>query len=188
MSSLRLFIAIETPPEITPQITAIRDRLRTSNANVRWEPDEKLHATLKFLGDADERLLPDFVYYIRRVCQTNTHLLLKYKGIGCFPNMQAPRVIWVGMEDLKGNLSSLRHEIESAFVPLGFEPEERKFHSHVTLGRVKGDRDVNSLLRMMESTTFESQPVAIQEIALIKSELISAGSVYTTLEKFPLQG
>jgi 2'-5' RNA ligase len=51
MPTLRLFIALETPPEIKPKIAAIRDQLRTSNADVKWEPGEKLHATMKFLGN-----------------------------------------------------------------------------------------------------------------------------------------
>jgi RNA 2',3'-cyclic 3'-phosphodiesterase len=188
MPSLRLFIAIKTPPNIIPQIAAIRDKLRASSAHVKWEPDEKLHATLKFLGNADERLLPEIVLCIRGVGLILSPLFLKYKGVGCFPNQRAPKVIWVGIEDLNGSLNSLQEKIESEFVPLGFEREMRKFHAHVTLGRVKDERMIQSLLRTMESITFESQPAAIQEIALIKSELKPSGSVYTTLNTFPLQG
>jgi 2'-5' RNA ligase len=187
MSSLRLFLAIETPPSVIPQIAAIRDRLRTFNADVKWEPDQKLHATIKFLGNVDEELLPEIVLCSRGVGLTNSPLILKYKGLGCFPNQRAPKVIWVGIEDLNGNLISLQQKIESEFVLLGFEREERKFHAHVTLGRVKSTKNVGTLLRTMESITFESQPVAIQEIALIKSELKPSGSVYTTLGSFPLQ-
>ncbi len=92
------------------------------------------------------------------------------------------------MEDLTGLLSVLQNEIETVLIPLGFEREEKTFHAHVTLGRVKSNVGLQGLLRSMESITFESQPVVIQEISLIKSELRSSGSVYTTLETFPLQG
>lgn len=186
MPSLRLFIAVETPSSIIPKIATIRDRLRTSDAHVRWEPDEKLHATLKFLGKTDERLLPEIVLYIRRVALTDSPLLLRYKGVGCFPNRRAPRVIWVGIEDLNGSLHSLQEKIQSVFIPLGFDREEREFHAHVTLGRVKDNGNIHSLLRMMESTTFESQAAEIREVALINSELKPNGSVYTTLERIPL--
>ncbi len=186
MPSLRLFLAIETPPDIRPRIAAIRDRLETSDADVKWEPDEKLHATLKFLGSSDEGLLPEIVSYIEGVSKQSDPLHLKYAGIGCFPSRRAPRVIWVGMEDLKGNLTSFQQEIESALAPLGFEREERKFHAHVTLGRVKGNRKIKGLLRKIESITFESQPVEIREVALIKSELRPSGSIYTTLKTIPL--
>jgi 2'-5' RNA ligase len=186
MPSLRLFIAIETPPEIKPKIAAIRDQLRTSNADVKWEPDEKLHATMKFLGNTNEDLLPDFVSYIEGVGRDTAALLVKYAGLGCFPNRRMPRIIWVGIEDIKGNLAPLQHEIESGFTRFGFEEDERAFHPHVTLGRVKSTKRLDSLLRMMESITFESQTVEIREVALIKSELKPSGSLYTTLKTIPL--
>lgn len=184
VSTLRLFIAIETPPDIKLHIAAIRDRLKASNADVKWEPDEKLHATLKFLGNTKEDLLPDFVSYLEGAA-TST-LFVKYAGMGCFPNERAPKVIWVGMNDINGNLASLQKEIDTGFARFGFEQDDRSFHPHVTLGRVKGNKRLDSLLRMMESITFESQPVEIREVALIKSELKPGGSVYTTLKTIPL--
>ena len=187
MPSLRLFVAIETPRLIRPHIGEIRDRLRESGADVKWESDEKLHATIKFLGDTDEELLPEIVSTIGGVAQTFLPLDVRYKGVGCFPDKRSPRVVWVGMEDLTGSLGSLHDEIESALLGFGFEKEERSFHAHVTLGRVKGVSRIQNLLRMMESITFESQPVAIREIALIKSELKPSGSVYTTLKTIPLK-
>ena len=186
MPSLRLFIAVETPPDIKPQIAAIGDRLRTCGADVKWEPDEKLHATIKFLGSADEGLLPEIVSLSKGVCSAFPSLSLKYSGVGCFPNLRAPRVVWIGMKEPEGTLESLQHKLEAAVEPLGFKREDRDFHPHVTLGRVKSQKRIGSLLRMMESITFESQPVIINEIVLIKSELKSSGSVYTTLHAFPL--
>lgn len=186
MPSLRLFIAIETPPEIRLQLVSICDQLRESGADVKWEPDEKLHATLKFLGSTDEGLLPEIVSIITGVCQTMTPVSVKYGGVGCFPNQRAPRIIWIGMEDLKGDMGLLQQKIETSMVPLGFKREERAFHPHVTLGRVKSEKRIGSLLRMMESITFESQPVIIKEVALVKSELKASGSVYTILNTIPL--
>lgn len=186
MPSLRLFIAIETPPKIRPQLGAIRDQLRTSAADVKWEPDEKLHATLKFLGPTDEGLLPEIVSIITGVCQTSSPASVKYAGVGCFPSKRAPRIIWVGIDVLDVNLGLLQQRIETAMVPLGFKPEDREFHPHVTLGRVKSKKTIGSLLRMMESITFESQPVMIKEVALVQSELRTSGSVYTILKTIPL--
>ncbi|HET6272636.1 MAG TPA: RNA 2',3'-cyclic phosphodiesterase [Bacteroidota bacterium] len=186
MPSLRLFIAIETPPDLRPQIAAIRDRLKASDADVKWEPNEKLHATIKFLGNTDDHLLPEIVSYIRGGCQKFAPFQIRYKGVGCFPNSRTPRVIWVGMDEPGGNLNLLHLEIDSGLVALGFEREEKRFHPHVTLGRVKSNKKIHSLLRMMESITFESQPVTVHEIALMQSELNASGSVYTILNSIPL--
>ena len=186
MPSFRLFVSIDTPPHIKPQIAAIRDQLKESGADVKWEPDEKLHATLKFLCQTDERLLPEIVSIGRGVCKTFTPLHVKYTRVGCFPNRRAPRIIWVGLDDLSGNMGLLQQQVETGMVPLGFKREEREFHSHITLGRVKSEKRIESLLRMMESITFESPPVVIKEIMLVKSDLMPSGSVYTTLNTFPL--
>ena len=186
MPFLRLFIALETPQAVIPKIAAIRDRLKASNADVRWETNEKLHATIKFLGKTDDGLLPEIVSYIRGVCETKSPLLVTYKGVGCFPNSHAPRVVWVGMDDTGGRIVSLQKEIESVLTTMGFKEEGREFHPHVTLGRVKSERGVRGLLRTMESVTFESQPVEIREVALVRSDLKPDGSVYTTLKRIPL--
>jgi len=187
MSSLRLFIALETPPEITPLIGAIRDRLKTCRAEVTWEPDEKLHATLKFLGETPDHLLPEIVSSIGGIAERHAPLIVRYRGIGCFPNLRDPRVVWVGMEEASGQLEAMQQVIEEALQPMGFEQEHRKFHPHVTLGRVKGRKHLSSLLTMMESVTFESPQATIAIISLVRSELKPGGSVYTTLKHFPLR-
>jgi RNA 2',3'-cyclic 3'-phosphodiesterase len=188
MPSLRLFIALETPADIRRAMGDILTSLRETDADVKWEPIDKLHATLKFLGDTDDTLLPDVVYSLEKCCTTSPVLSLLYAGLGCFPNVPAPRVVWVGMKDLMTSLVSLQQCIEGALEPLGFAREDRPFHPHVTLGRVKSQKNSGSLLRRMESLTFESQPVEIRDVALVKSELRPGGSVYTTLKRIPLTG
>lgn len=184
--SIRLFIAIDTPQLIKHQIVEIQNGLKESGADVRWEPQEKLHATLKFLGATTEGMLPEIVSYLEGVGRTSPGFEVRYKGVGCFPNRRLPRVVWVGMEDLAGTLSLLHETIESGLVRFGFRREERAFHPHVTLGRVKSDRGIRGLLRTMESVTFESQPVRIPEILLMKSDLKPSGSVYSVLKSIPL--
>lgn len=186
MSTLRLFFAIETPPEIKLQITAIRERLPTSNADVKWEPTEKLHTTLKFLGDVQTDLLPEIVSYLEGLCRQCPPFNVKYTGIGCFPDRQTPKVVWVGLEDTKNNLGDLQSSIENGMANLGLQREEHQFHPHVTLGRVKSNKNINSLLTIMESATFESQPVTISEVVLFKSELHPNGSSYSVLHRFSL--
>jgi len=188
MPSQRLFIALETPAGVVPRIGEVRDRLRASQADVKWESDEKLHATLVFLGDTDDALLPEIVSSLERVGRRFGPVEVKYAGVGCFPGKRSPKVVWVGMEDPTQTLLALHRDTETCLVALGFRKEERAFRPHVTLGRVKGERGLHSLIRMMESITFESQPVRIRGIALVKSELKPSGSVYTTLKTVPLTG
>lgn len=186
MSLLRLFIAIETPAEIKAQIAVLQEKLQNSNADVRWEPAEKLHTTLEFLGDVKTDLLPEIVSYLERACRQYSCLELKYTGTGYFPDRRHPKVVWAGVQGLLGNITNLQKTIHDGTSQLTSQPDGNKFHPHVTLGRVRTIRNLNSLLTIMESTTFESQPVKIPEVVLVRSELHPDGSRYSVLGRFPL--
>jgi 2'-5' RNA ligase len=97
-------------------------------------------------------------------------------------------VIWVGMEDQTGELIRLQRLLEDSMERLGVEREEREFHPHVTLGRVKGEKNLHVLRGMLESVTFERGPVQIRELLLVKSDLQPSGSVYTILKTYPFVG
>ena len=186
MPSLRLFFALETPQNIRADMARVQNDLRSLGADVRWESAEKFHATLKFLGDTDSRLLPEIVLTIEGVLAGFRAPVVRYQGLGCFPGPRDPRVIWIGMTDTGNTLVPLQEALELALVPLGFARESRDFHPHITLGRVKGRRGIKSLIDRMESAIFESQPVSIPDVVLMRSELKPAGSVYTPLRVFPL--
>ena len=188
MAHLRLFIAVETPIEIRTQIAAVQAELKQSGADVRWEPEEKFHATLKFLGRTEDSQLPDITSSIEKIAHSAPPLSLRYRNLGCFPSVQTPRVIWVGIEELNGALTSLYGSIESAMEALGFEQESRPFHAHITLGRVKSKLRHHSLLTRLETITFESKPVTVREVAIVKSELKPTGSVYVILKSIALGG
>jgi len=183
---IRLFIAMNTPQEIVPLLAGVRDRLESTRAGVKWESDEKLHCTLKFLGDTREEVVPDIVSALGRAGSLTPAFPVTYSGLGCFPNKREPRIIWVGIEDPSGTLQELAQTVETYMAALGFKPEQRLFHPHVTLGRVKSSRRMRELLATMETVTFHCSPVSLREIELVKSELKSGGSVYTPVAKVAL--
>lgn len=185
MQRLRLFFALDTPPELRQQIAELSRNLQGSRADVRWEPADKLHCTLKFLGDTDESRLPEVKAAAREAAGANAPPLVRYGTLGCFPSRSAPRVVWVGIEDLSGALSRLHEDLDRALGRLGFEREERAFRPHVTLGRVKGTRNLPHLIRAVESLTFHSEPTTLAALRLVKSDLQPSGSVYTTMQEFP---
>jgi 2'-5' RNA ligase len=188
MSTLRLFIGFDTPADTKTDLAGLRNRLRESGADVRWEPDAKLHCTIKFLGDTRDGLVPVITDALRTIGETHAPFTAIYKGIGCFPDRRDPRIIWSGIENPDGNLNRLCHSIDEAVSRLGFEREKRAFHPHVTLGRVKGRSRLGNLLTLMESITFEGRSTSISELHLVKSELRPSGSEYTILHSIPLVG
>lgn len=185
---LRLFIAIPTPASILPSLSATREALRESRAEVKWEQTEKLHCTLKFLGDTKEELVTSITDSLSRIATATPPFAVRYAGVGCFPSRRDPRIIWAGMEDNGGQIKTLFEVIETAMSALGFESERRAFHPHVTLGRVKGSRRIGELLETMETITLQSPPVTIQEIELVKSVLKPSGSEYATVAHVALMG
>jgi 2'-5' RNA ligase len=186
MARARLFVSFETPEPARKALCEVRERLKNAHADAKWETNDKLHCTLKFLGDTDEHLIPSVSSTLQSLTLPASPFEVHYAGLGCFPNKTDPRIIWAGLTNADGRLQSLSSAIETAMAGLGFEMEKRAFHPHVTLGRVKSRKNLHNLLATMESVTFECQPEVITAIALMKSELRPAGSVYTTLMSFPL--
>jgi 2'-5' RNA ligase len=185
MPKLRLFLALDTPEAIRPRIAAVSRSLQESRADVRWEPETKLHCTVKFLGDTEGNLLASLIEKSLAIASSTPTLQVRYRGLGCFPSLRDPRVVWVGMEDAAGSLSALHRTLDASLADLGFEPERRDFHAHLTLGRVRGRRNLDHLIRLMESLTLETEPASLTELLLMKSDLLPSGSVYTTLKAFP---
>jgi 2'-5' RNA ligase len=167
-------------------MASVLQDLKQTGADVKWERSEKLHTTVKFLGETDPSLMPAITSVIRRECALHPRFQAKYKGLGSFPTTERPRVLWIGLEDPRGSLSRLQKSIDAATTPLGFKPEDRPFHPHVTLGRVRSPYGAKDLLAKLQSLTFESEPVMFTEIVLVTSELTPGGSVYRSLERFPL--
>jgi 2'-5' RNA ligase len=188
MAGPRLFIAVDTSEQVKEELEHLSARLRSSKAQVRWEGRDKFHATLKFLGGTDEALLPSITASLERVCDGTSPFQAVARRVGSFPGRGNPRVVWVGLDDPDGGLERLQKSIDREMSQLGFKPEERAFHPHITLGRVKGTGNLHNLRRMLESVTFESHPATVHEVLLVRSELKSSGSVYTILKSFPFVG
>lgn len=186
MADPRLFIALPTPLPLRESIHRAAVPLRQCGAEVAWEAAPKLHCTLKFLGPTPPVLLPRLEEELGTVARNAEPVRIVYRGLGAFPSMRDPRVFWIGMEDATGALGRLQTAVERGCVALGLPREERAFHPHVTLGRVKGRKNVRELLATAETVTFESPPTVVATLELIRSDLRPTGSVYTVLRTFPL--
>lgn len=194
MSTLRTFIAIELPPEMQEQIAQVQARLRrdTPEGVVRWVQPHGIHLTLKFLGDTPSDKITTIGDALKTVCAAHVPFTFAVKGLGCFPDSRRPRVVWVGVEETEGHLKRLQQAIEQAISPLGFPTEDRAFSPHLTLGRVKEGRgsDAGSLGALV--TRLGAQvalgTVYVESVALIRSDLLPGGAVYTPLAHAVLGG
>jgi RNA 2',3'-cyclic 3'-phosphodiesterase len=183
MAILRTFIALETPEEKRKIFSQLQSKLKESDADVKWEHEDKFHATIKFLGDTNEALLPQINSHIGAICKKYPPFTLVFDSVGFFPNWKNPRVVWIGCSTHNPVVSHIKTQLDTLLAPLGFKTENRAFHPHITMGRIWSDRNVKHLLSIAESLTFEPSEIAINELVLMKSILRPEGSEYFILEK-----
>jgi len=184
---IRSFLAVELPKAIQKKIEEIQGDLKSSRADVRWVSPEKIHLTLKFFGNIEESKVEPIVKSIEAPIQNTTPFLLSARGIGAFPNLKNPRVIWMGLTNGKENIISLQQRLEVLFEQMGFQAEDRSFHPHLTLGRVKSSRGKEELVRRMEKYKEEEfGDFQVEGVIFFKSDLRPSGPIYTPLRELRL--
>jgi 2'-5' RNA ligase len=185
MNTLRSFIALPLLPELQQKMASIQSDLRESGADVKWDSLEKFHITLKFLGDTNSETTNLLTEQLKKAIGHIHSFDVVFEGVGGFPNIERPRVVWIGTRP-NDDVQKLQKLVEQTCIPFGFSREDRQFHAHVTLGRVKGSRGLDRLTARLKSVTFGPSIARCTEITLMRSELKPTGSVYTLLHTIPL--
>lgn len=183
--AIRSFIALELSEDLREQLTSLLKRLRQTNAAVKWVEPENLHLTLKFLGEVPEEQIEAIVEALRTVAQRTELFLFTARGVGGFPDLRRPRVLWVGVEAAQP-LMRLQKLVEGAMEQLGFAPERRAYHPHIALGRVKGMTGIERVRKIFSeyaSVSFGSVPA--KHLTLFRSDLSREGPTYTPLALLP---
>lgn len=183
---MRTFVAIELPESIQSVLSDIQRELKRTDADVRWVRPENIHLTLKFLGTIKENMVRDITDVLQKASGNFRTFALTVSGVGVFPNMRSPRVVWVGT-DQSDKLIDLQRDIEEGLASLGFEREKRKFAAHLTLGRFKsahGKRTFVDTLETYRERGFGSFHVG--SVSLMKSDLSPAGAKYTRIAEVRL--
>jgi len=148
-----------------------------------------MHVTLKFLGAVEPREIASIDAALSRVAGAAAPTRGQLRSVGSFPHLRRPRVIWIGLETGDDAFARLHRSLESALAEIGFRPEKRGFHPHVTLGRVRSNRGLDALREAVESRgELELGAVKIDTMTLFESDLRRTGAVYTTLGTYPLGG
>lgn len=187
----RLFVALPLPERVREELETARSEPRRalSSVAVRWTRREQFHLTLRFLGNVDAGWVGGLTDALRYACSEFSPLKLRAERLGFFPNPRRPRVFWVGVQDEEDRLPRLQHAVEKAVSDFTSEPGEERFTGHVTLGRIKfiSKAKAEALAAWaLNSTNRCFGQWTADQIELIRSELTSSGSNYTTLATLPL--
>lgn len=193
---IRTFVAVELGASLRQALAQVQAGLRSrlekaagSGVRIQWVRPDSIHLTLKFLGDIPEERVPEIHSTLGRMAARHTRFTLDVEGLGMFPDARAPRVLWIGLVDHGGALQRLAADVEAALDAIGFAPEPRPFHPHLTLARIKErSREAGRALSAGGMLAHEAKPgsLAVEAVSLMQSELRPSGAVYTELHRVPL--
>jgi 2'-5' RNA ligase len=156
--------------------------LRKYGSDVRWVAINSIHLTLKFLGEVEPALIQDLSEALEKASVSEGTLALRLHGLGCFPNQKNPRVIWCGIEGDTDGLARLQQKVEAVCQQFGFAPEDRPFRPHLTLGRVRGKRNLQPLLDCIKIDSERECSFDADCYHVYKSTLKPHGAVYSVLK------
>ncbi len=184
-TEIRSFIAVDLEASVLLALRNVQDQLRRAGGDVRWVRPEGLHVTLKFLGPVQAQRIEEIHAAVAAAVRDQPPLTLQVCGLGAFPNLRRPRVLWAGLEG--DDLGALARRVDDALVRLGFAAEPRAFSPHVTLARVNTLKGWGTLEKQIETHGADHFGVStVAAVHIYRSVLQPGGSVYTLLRTIPL--
>lgn len=188
-TTMRTFIAATLPAHIIDHVAAVQNSLRSAGVRAKWARASNMHLTLKFLGDIDETEVASAGRAMSESARGSSPITLLASGIGVFPSLRRPRVIWAGLGGETEKLTRLQAAMEDALDAAGFPRENRAYSAHLTVGRIRERIDLKKLPDMIERfEKFESEPFAVDRVTLFKSDLKPDGPVHTKLATHTFEG
>ena len=174
----RLFVAIRPPEPVRAQLIDLMEGV----AGARWQSEDQLHLTLRFIGEVDARTADDVHTALAAVRHPPFELALA--GLGAFDRRGQPTALWAGVaphEPLKALHKKIDHALERA----GVERERRAYLPHITLARF--GRGAGPLQPLLESAGgLASAPFPVEQFRLYESQLTPNGAIYTPVARYPL--
>lgn len=187
--AIRSFLAFELPPGIKRMVKDISEDIRRSGLNLRLVKVDNIHLTVVFMGNIRSEDVQAIGEDAGDVCIGFEPFEIALKGLGVFPNIRRPRVLWLGLEMDTERVSAFRDILQKRLLDFGIKEEKRAFTPHLTLGRFRKPERNDILLGDIISRYADIKgPVCrLEELVMFKSELKPGGAEYTRLKTFPLK-
>ena len=185
----RLFVGVKvsmaTVGDLSAAAETLARRAQQGGVRVKWVAPASYHVTLKFLGWTRPETAEAIGDALQRAVVDIPPFGFRTERLGAFPSVERATVVWAGVDDRSGNLARLAQAIDREVAALGFEPERRRFHAHVTLGRLRDPSDVGQVLLPLSEQVFSETRAS--EVHLFESVTKSTGSEYATVTKIALE-
>jgi 2'-5' RNA ligase len=192
MALIRAFIAVELPSGLKNELAELETQLKKASPPVvKWVDPNSIHVTLKFLGEISEDSIEELMLAIEETAQGILPFQLEVRGVGAFPNLERPQVLWTGVKGELEKIAQLQKRIESNTEQLGSPRESRAFSPHLTLGRVRDEAGPNErrrLGKLLADTTFTAlHNIDVDAVNLMKSQLTPGGAIYSCIGSVKLK-
>jgi 2'-5' RNA ligase len=175
----RLFVAIRPPPAIR---TTLLDAME-GVGGARWQDEDQLHLTLKFIGEVDRHVTSDIIAALGSIHHPPFEIGLN--GVGSFER-RGKGSLWVGIAP-HDELKTLQKKVDQACLRVGVPPETRAFLPHITVARVS--RSTGPIDAFVQASGgLRSAPFLVDSFCLYESDLTPQGPVYSIIERYPLTG
>jgi 2'-5' RNA ligase len=183
----RTFVAVELSDDVRKRTAGLQEQMKAAGARLRWVRPHNLHFTLRFLGEIPAAQVARAVVATREAIRTVEPFVVTIAGLGAFPTFARPEVIWVGTTDGAEALEGLTRKLNAALARERFATDPRQFRPHLTLGRVRDNRQWGDLVRSLER--FRAAVIGVERIeyvTVMESHLTPEGPVYTPREQVRL--
>ena len=174
----RLFVGLRPPPAIRAQLLALMGGV----PGARWQSEDQLHLTLRFIGEVDRPLAEDIAVALGHVHQPAIEVALS--GVGQFDSRGRPNALWAGVRPHDA-LAALHRKVDQALVRVGLDPERRAYLPHITLARMNASAGATD--RFLEAHAgLSSARFTLDHFLLFESHLGHERATYEAVERYRL--
>lgn len=177
---IRTFVALLIPPDWVEYLGRVSRELAARTSGLSWVKPGNLHITIRFLGGLGDSGVRRAGEAVQRGAEGTAAFPAALGGLGGFPNLERPRVVWTGLSQGAADAEALARAVNAALAGAGFGRPDKPFRSHLTLARVReGARGLSTLPEYVPPPA--PKPALLDQLVLMKSDLHPAGSRYTPL-------
>lgn len=183
-ASIRSFLAFDIESDtVSNRLASAQKLLVETGADLKLVAPENIHITVRFLGNITPTMVEQIAEEMKKVQFAPFNVQIS--GLGAFPDLRYPRVVWAGITEGADQLKSVFSQLEPRLRSLGFTPDHKGFSPHLTIARVRSGRNKAQLAKFVtENANYEFGAIKAQCLRLKKSDLTPKGPIYSTLEEF----
>jgi len=183
---IRSFIAFDLSDEqILEKISSVQTKLNEAGADLRLVKPQNIHITLRFLGEVPAEIIKNVTEEMEYVKAPSFEVVLR--GVGTFPSIKYPRVIWVGIEKGSDEAKEIHSQLEPRLRKIGLIPDKKGFSPHLTIARVRSGRNRSELVNILnELKEYDFGVIQAEFLRLKRSTLKPDGPIYSTIHEIKL--